>query len=306
MNGLYFISTKSLQGYLMRDSKEKNMNNSNIQSQQIPDNTDNNINLNVDKETQLVTVEDAKTSYDYARPLRTVRELGELGLIGEFNRELGGFAQDEDQDTISGDEGNDLIHDNKEYLYLIFIRHIRKLMPNKVESYQLTPKQKSLIREYSKLAYLPQLSESNAERMGEILEIAESDDLLSSCIEKIDDKISEELGLFIKDNLDYYENQKAKIKEFLPVNQTLESYQLTAEEKSLIQEYSKLANLPELSESNAERMGEILEMAESDDLLYYWIEKIDEEISEKLGLFSEENLDYYENQKAKIKEFIVC
>ncbi|MGK7919187.1 MAG: calcium-binding protein, partial [Trichodesmium sp.] len=37
---------------------------------------------------------DAKIVYDYARPVRTVRELGELGLIGEFNPELGGFAID--------------------------------------------------------------------------------------------------------------------------------------------------------------------------------------------------------------------
>lgn len=35
---------------------------------------------------------EAKTFYDYARPVRTVRELGELGLIGEFNEDLGGFA----------------------------------------------------------------------------------------------------------------------------------------------------------------------------------------------------------------------
>ncbi|MGB3508030.1 MAG: DUF6851 domain-containing protein [Microcoleaceae cyanobacterium] len=37
---------------------------------------------------------ESKTFYDYARPVRTVRELGELGLIGEFNPELGGFAID--------------------------------------------------------------------------------------------------------------------------------------------------------------------------------------------------------------------
>ncbi len=37
---------------------------------------------------------DAKIVYDYARPVRTVRDLGELGLIGEFNPELGGFAID--------------------------------------------------------------------------------------------------------------------------------------------------------------------------------------------------------------------
>ena len=35
---------------------------------------------------------DAKTYYDYTRPVRAVRELGELGLIGEFNEDLNGFA----------------------------------------------------------------------------------------------------------------------------------------------------------------------------------------------------------------------
>ncbi len=35
---------------------------------------------------------EAKTNYDYTRPVRAIRELGELGLIGEFNKELGGNA----------------------------------------------------------------------------------------------------------------------------------------------------------------------------------------------------------------------
>ena len=35
---------------------------------------------------------EAKTYYDYARPIRTIRQLGELGLIGEFDPDLGGFA----------------------------------------------------------------------------------------------------------------------------------------------------------------------------------------------------------------------
>lgn len=34
----------------------------------------------------------AKVHYDYVRPVRAIRELGELGLIGEFNSELGGYA----------------------------------------------------------------------------------------------------------------------------------------------------------------------------------------------------------------------
>lgn len=35
---------------------------------------------------------EAKVHYDYARPVRAIRELGELGLIGEFNSDLGGYA----------------------------------------------------------------------------------------------------------------------------------------------------------------------------------------------------------------------
>ena len=35
---------------------------------------------------------EAKVFYDYVRPVRAIRELGELGLIGEFNSDLGGFA----------------------------------------------------------------------------------------------------------------------------------------------------------------------------------------------------------------------
>ncbi len=35
---------------------------------------------------------ESKVFYDYNRPVRTIRELGELGLIGEFNSDLGGFT----------------------------------------------------------------------------------------------------------------------------------------------------------------------------------------------------------------------
>ena len=37
---------------------------------------------------------EAKVFYDYTRPVRAIRELGEQGLIGAFNPELGGFAID--------------------------------------------------------------------------------------------------------------------------------------------------------------------------------------------------------------------
>ncbi len=37
---------------------------------------------------------EAKTFYDYVRPVRAIRTLGELGLVGEFDADLGGFAID--------------------------------------------------------------------------------------------------------------------------------------------------------------------------------------------------------------------
>ena len=80
---------------------------------------------------------------------------------------------------------------------------------------------------------------------------------------------------------------------------------LTSKQKSLLQHYYELTNLSELSQHEAEQMEKILERAESDDLLNYWIEKIDRLTYEKLGLFTEEKLDYYEKQKARGKEFFV-
>jgi hypothetical protein len=34
----------------------------------------------------------SKVVYDYTRPVQAIRQLGELGLIGEYNRDLGGYA----------------------------------------------------------------------------------------------------------------------------------------------------------------------------------------------------------------------
>lgn len=46
---------------------------------------------NAEFDSSIATWE-AKRFYDYARPVRTIRELGRLGLIGEFNAALGGYA----------------------------------------------------------------------------------------------------------------------------------------------------------------------------------------------------------------------
>ncbi len=80
---------------------------------------------------------------------------------------------------------------------------------------------------------------------------------------------------------------------------------LTSKHKSLLQQYYELTNLEELSKYETEQIEKILEIAESDDFLNYWIEKIDGLIYENLGLFTEEKLDYYEKQKNRGKEFFV-
>jgi hypothetical protein len=41
-----------------------------------------------------ITTWESKTVYDYVRPVRAIRDLGELGLIGEFDASLGGYAID--------------------------------------------------------------------------------------------------------------------------------------------------------------------------------------------------------------------
>lgn len=48
---------------------------------------------NAEFDSSIATWE-AKSFYDYARPVRAIRDLGELGLIGEFDVSLGGYAID--------------------------------------------------------------------------------------------------------------------------------------------------------------------------------------------------------------------
>lgn len=58
-----------------------------------------------------------------------------------------------------------------------------------------------------------------------------------------------------------------------------------------VQEYYKLATLPELSERDAERMAAILELAQYDDELNAWINKIDHLVAEELDLLEEDSSD---------------
>ncbi|NES20706.1 MAG: filamentous hemagglutinin N-terminal domain-containing protein [Symploca sp. SIO3E6] len=87
---------------------------------------------------------------------------------------------------------------------------------------KLTKAQKNLVLEYARLAARSELSELEAERMGEILELAESDDLLSILINEVDYFVFQELNLLDEDSIYHYENQKARIKEFIEPRLTVE------------------------------------------------------------------------------------
>ncbi len=78
----------------------------------------------------------------------------------------------------------------------------------------------STIKEYYKLAKCPNISELEAERMGEILELAQHNECLSILVNEVDYLVSKELDLLDKDSIYSYNNQEARIKEFLPTINT--------------------------------------------------------------------------------------
>ncbi len=72
-----------------------------------------------------------------------------------------------------------------------------------------------LAQEYYDLGLLFQLSESQQNRLLEILELAECDQQLSQMLNQIDSKLAENLGLLGKDSLDEYEAQRTKLSQYL-------------------------------------------------------------------------------------------
>ncbi|GGA54075.1 hypothetical protein [Okeania sp. KiyG1] len=87
------------------------------------------------------------------------------------------------------------------------------------------------------------------------------------------------------------------------MNQTANySMTLTLSLKKLINEYVRLASLPELNLEQEEKLGEILEQASQNEILSFWISEVDYILGESLGLLKPEDLNYYEDQKALLKE----
>ena len=72
--------------------------------------------------------------------------------------------------------------------------------------------------------------------------------------------------------------------------------------KDIAREYARLAKLPTLSESQKDRLGQILGMAEEDQFLSAWIAEVDHAMSHKLG---HNNAKSDKDQQARVKEFVL-
>jgi hypothetical protein len=72
----------------------------------------------------------------------------------------------------------------------------------------------------------------------------------------------------------------------------------------LVEEYQALGTLDKLSNLEADRVIEILELAQSDPLLNYLIQEVDIYLANQLKFLDFDCLHYYENQRAKLREYL--
>lgn len=79
-----------------------------------------------------------------------------------------------------------------------------------------------------------------------------------------------------------------------------------AECRKALAEYSYLANLPQLSELQVIRMADILQLAESDDVLSCLIHEVDEMTFQEAGLYEDRDfLTHFRNESARVQEDIL-
>ncbi|QHG20944.1 MULTISPECIES: hypothetical protein [unclassified Nostoc] len=77
---------------------------------------------------------------------------------------------------------------------------------------------------------------------------------------------------------------------------------LTHEQKNIIREYCSLASLSSLSESEAQRIADILEIAQIDQILDFWMTEADYVIGHNLNLIHENE---QKNFQARLREYLV-
>ncbi len=77
---------------------------------------------------------------------------------------------------------------------------------------------------------------------------------------------------------------------------------LTHEQMNIILEYLYLARLNSLSEKQTQRISDILEIAQQDSKIDFWLTEADQFIGHKLNLINEHE---YKNLQAKLREYLV-
>ncbi|MEO0687370.1 MAG: hypothetical protein AAFY76_20560, partial [Cyanobacteria bacterium J06649_11] len=76
---------------------------------------------------------------------------------------------------------------------------------------------------------------------------------------------------------------------------------LTIELQKVVLEYYQLASVKYLSETQANRLAEILNIAQINPTVDFWITKADSFINEKLNLIDKDEL---KNKQAKLREYL--
>jgi len=71
-----------------------------------------------------------------------------------------------------------------------------------------------------------------------------------------------------------------------------------------IKDYYSLRLLPHLSEEQADRIGAILEMANTDDVINFWINEIDHSHGHRLNFLDNASRHSYKNQQALLREYL--
>jgi hypothetical protein len=77
----------------------------------------------------------------------------------------------------------------------------------------------------------------------------------------------------------------------------------TPELMNTIREYYQLRSLPNLSEQQEDRVGEILELATTNRVVDFWITEVDHALGHRLGLLDESCRQSYQNQQALLREY---
>jgi Putative peptidoglycan binding domain len=72
----------------------------------------------------------------------------------------------------------------------------------------------------------------------------------------------------------------------------------------MVWEYCRLAAQKQLSEADADRLHEILVMAESDGWLDFWLNEADHFLAHELSLTSQISIHNFENQQARLREYL--